>query len=155
MTVRPRWTRVVGAVWVAAGVAAVLSGIVVVIDQHDAARWEFVVGAGFLVVGVLLGRQELRVDQHGVEQHVGWRRSRLLWSTIDRVAVGQEGVRGGPVRVWHTGVDQPDVLAATWGTSRHQRADLAAAITSLTEAFDIEVSSDVEPAAVAEAPDQH
>lgn len=131
MDVHPRWARLIGLVWVGAGVAMLVAGIVVVVDQHRWLRWEFVAGVVFLAVGWLLWRRRVSVDEHGIEELAGRRRSRTLWSSLERVAVGEPDRRGGPVRVWRPGDQDGRDLPASWGLSTAQQDALRDRITDL------------------------
>lgn len=143
-TVRPRWARVVGAVWFTAGVILFATTAVVIADQHDLLRWEFPLGVAAVLFGWRAWSRSVSVDAHGIEQRVGRRRTRLLWSTVDRVAVGSRARHGGPVQVWRSGADEPVVLDATWGTSRAQRAQLVGELERLVGSFGVTVTSDVD-----------
>lgn len=143
-TLHPRWARVVGAVWFAVGVVLFATGAVVIVDQHDLLRWEFPLGVAAVLFGLRAWSRSVSVDAHGIEQRIGRGRTRLLWSTVDRVAVGSRARHGGPVQVWRSGAEEPVVLDATWGTSRAQRAQLAGELERLVGIFGVAVTSDVD-----------
>lgn len=139
MEVHPRWARLIGLVWTGAGVAMLASGVVVVVDQHRWLRWEFLAGVVFLAVGWLLWRRRVRVDEHGIEELAGRRRSRMLWSSLERVAVGEPDRRGGPVRVWRPGDEAGRDLPASWGLSNAQQAALRDRIGTLAAPHGVRV----------------
>ena len=143
-TMRPWWARCVGLVWLVGGVVLLVAGAVVVVDQHDVLRWEFLAAAGALAVGLQAWNRAVLVDAHGIEDRTGRRRRRLLWGTVDRVAVGSDERAGGPVMVWRTGSDDPVVLRGSWGSSRSQRIELVGVLRPLLAPFGITVTSDVE-----------
>lgn len=141
MEVHPRWARLIGVVWIAAGVAMVVAGVVVIVDQHRWLRWEFLAGVLFLAVGWLLWRRSVRVDEHGIEELAGRRRSRVLWSSLERVAVGEPDRRGGPVRVWRPGDEDGRDLPASWGLSTAQQVALRDRIGSLAAPHGVRLES--------------
>lgn len=143
MTVHPWWTRFVGILWLLAGVVLLVAGAVVVVDQHDWLRWEFLLGTVVLLVGLQAWTRSVTVDVHGIEDRAGRHRQRLLWSTVAHVAVGPGGRSGGPVAVWRTGADAPVVLRGSWGTSRSQRLELVEGLRELVAPFGVTVSCDV------------
>lgn len=126
VTLRPRYARVGGGLWLATGAALVLAGLVVLLDQHRLG-WELPVGLVGGALGWWLWHRHLVVDAHGIEQQVGWHRSRLLWGVVDAVEVLPSGLLGAPVRVHLAGRD-PVVLTAAWGLSHAQREVLARAV---------------------------
>lgn len=139
MEVHPRWARLIGLVWTGAGLAMLAAGVVVVVDQHRWLRWEFLAGVVFLAVGWLLWRRRVRVDEHGIEELAGGRRSRMLWSSLERVAVGEPDRRGGPVRVWRPGDEAGRDLPASWGLSNAQQAALRDRIGTLAAPHGVRV----------------
>ena len=144
ITVRPWWARFVGLVWLVGGILLLVAGGVVVVDQHDLLRWEFLAAAGALAVGLQAWSRAVLVDTHGIEDRAGRHRRRFLWGTVDRVAVGSDERTGGPVLVWRTGSDDPVVLRGSWGTSRSQRIELVGALRPVLAPFGIAVTSDVD-----------
>ena len=124
--VRPHWARVVGAVWLTAGAALVLAGLVVLLDQRRLA-WELAVGVAVLPVGWAYWQRHLRVDAHGIEQAIAWRRTRVLWDVVEDVVVPPAGRTGAPIQV-HLRGRPPVVLRASWGLSSPQRAEVASAV---------------------------
>lgn len=124
--VHPRWARVVGVAWLTAGGALALAGVVVLVDQHRVG-WEGPAGAAALAVGWWFWHRSLHVDEHGIEQCVGWRRTRLLWGVVERVVTPPPGHRMPPVRVRLAGRGEV-VLQASWGLSSHQRQEVFAAL---------------------------
>lgn len=143
-TVHPRWARLVGIVWLLAGVLLLATGVVVVVDQHDVLRWEFVAAVGALGIGARSWRRSVTVDLHGVADRVGRRRRRMLWSTVDRVAVGTADWWGAPVRVWRGGAADPEALRGSWGTSRAQRTELLAVLRRVVGSHGVEVVTDAD-----------
>ena len=125
---RPRWARVVGAVWLTAAVALVVAGLVVVVDQH-AVAWELPAGVVAAVLGWWLYHRHLAVDEHGIEQCVGWRRTRLLWGVVDGIDVPEAGGLPAPVQVRLTGRGTV-ALQASLGLSRTQRDELLARLAA-------------------------
>lgn len=143
MTMHPWWARFVGILWLLAGGLLLVTGAVVVVDQHDWLRWEFLLGVAVLLVGVRAWTRSVTVDAHGIEDRAGRHRQRLLWSTVDHVAVGSEDRHGGPVTVWRRGASDPVVLRGSWGTSRSQRLEFVEGLRDLVGPFGVTVSSDV------------
>lgn len=137
--VRPRWARVVGAVWLAAGAALVLAAIVVVVDQHRPS-WEAPAGLATLAVGWWAWHRHVGVDEHGIEQGVGWRRTRLLWGVVERVVVPAAGAGFAPIRVHLAGRGEV-VLQASWGLSHRQRDELAEAVGRMAALAGVEVDT--------------
>lgn len=128
LVVRPRLARLVGGVWLAAAAALVLAGVVVLVDQHRVG-WELPLGAAAGVLGWWSWHRRLVLDAYGIEQHVGWRRTRLLWGVVEAVEVRPAGMLAAPVHV-HLAGRGPVVLEAAWGLSRAQRDELAEVVTT-------------------------
>lgn len=124
VVVRPRWARVVGAVWLATGAAMALAAVLVVVDQRRLG-WEWLAAVGAGVIGWWCWHRHLTLDVHGIEQCVGWRRTRLLWGVVDHVRIPEGAL--GPVRVGLTGRGEV-ALQAGWGLTGPQRAMLDAAV---------------------------
>lgn len=124
LRLHPRWARVVGAVWLATATVMFLAAAVVLVDQRRLG-WEWLVSAGAAAVGWWCWHRHLVLDAHGIEQCVGWRRTRLLWGVVDRVEVPTGAL--APVRVGLTGRGEV-ALQAGWGLSARQRAELADAL---------------------------
>ena len=143
-TVRPWWARFVGLIWLVGAVVLLVAGAVVVIDQHDVLRWEFLAAGAALLVGLQAWHRAVIVDSFGIEDRAGRRRRRFLWGTVDHVAVGSETRASGPVMVWRTGSDDPVVLRGSWGTSRSQRIELVGVLRPQLAPFGITVASDVD-----------
>lgn len=125
VVVRPWWARVVGALWLATGAALALAATLTVVDQRRLG-WEWLVAAGAGALGWWCWHRHLVLDEHGIEQCVGWRRMRLLWGVVDHVQVPDGSL--GPVRVALTGRDEV-ALQAGWGLSRAQRSEVAGAVS--------------------------
>lgn len=138
--VRPRWPRVVGGVWLAAG-ALMLVAAVVALPGGQGVVWEWLVGVVALLVGWWLWRRELVVDELGIEQAVGWRRSRLLWPVVEAVVVQPGGPLVAPVRLQLRGRDAA-VLRASLGVSARQRADLVAQVRAAAREVGVPVRED-------------
>lgn len=138
MTVRPTLARVAGAAWLATGGMLVVAALLQ-LWQTRTLGWELPTGLVALAVGWWCWQRTLAVDELGIEQQLGWRRARVLWGVIGTVEIGDG--RLDPVRVRLTGRDEPVDLAASWGTTRRQRADLRAALRRAAERFDVEVVS--------------
>lgn len=143
-TIRPWWARFVGLLWLVGGAVLAVAGVVVVVDQHDVLRWEFLAAAGALLVGLQAWNRAVLVDSQGIEDRAGRHHRRFLWGTVDHVAVGSEEGATGPVRVWRTGTDDPVVLRGSWGTSRSQRMELVGVLRPLLAPHGITVVSDVD-----------
>lgn len=125
VVVHPRWARVVGAVWMVAGAAMTLSAVLVLVDRRRLG-WEWLAAAVAIAVGWWSWQRHLALDAHGIEQRVGWRRTRLLWSVVDGVHVPAGAL--GPVRVDLTGRGEV-ALQAGWGLTAPQRAAVADAVS--------------------------
>lgn len=125
--VRPRWARVVGALWLATGVAMAVAGALVVVDQRRLG-WEWLAAAGAGALGWWCWHRRLVLDAHGIEQCVGWRRMRLLWGVVDHVQVPDGAL--GAVRVTLSGRGEV-ALQAGWGLSRAQRSEVAGAVSQV------------------------
>ena len=136
MTLRPTLARAAGAVWLATGGVLVI-GALLQLWQTRTLGWEVPAGLAALAVGWWCWQRTLAVDELGIEQQVGWRRARLLWSVVGAVEIGDG--RLDPVRVRLAGRDEPVDLAASWGTTRRQRADLRTALRHAADRFDVEV----------------
>lgn len=121
VVVRPRWARAVGAVWLATGVTMALVAVLVVVDQRRFG-WEWLAAAAASAIGWWCWHRHLVLDTHGIEQCVGWRRTRLLWGVVDHVRIPDGAL--GPVRVGLTGRGEV-ALQAGWGLTASQRAALA------------------------------
>ncbi len=138
LRVHPLLARVVGAVWLAVAATMFLAAVVVLVDQRRLG-WEWLVAAGALSVGWWCWHRHLAVDAHGIEQCVGWRRTRLLWGVVDRVEVPARGL--APVRVRLTGRGEV-ALQSAWGLSGRQRAQLADALARAGAAAGVHVGTD-------------
>lgn len=123
LSLRPRHARVAGGIWLVAAAALLLAGLVVVVDQHRLG-WELPLGIAAGGLGWWLWQRRLVVDAHGIEQQVGWRRTRLLWAVVESVEIASTGGVVAPLRVHLVGRESV-VLAAAWGLSHAQRDALA------------------------------
>lgn len=115
----------VGAVWLATGAAMGLAAVLVVVDQRRLG-WEWLAAAAASAIGWWCWHRYLAMDVHGIEQHVGWRRTRLLWGVVDHVEVPDGAL--APVRVALTGRGEV-ALQAAWGLTAPQRAVVAEAVS--------------------------
>lgn len=125
VVVHPRWARVVGAVWLAAGAAMTLSGALALVDQRRLG-WEWLAAVAATAIGWWCWHRHLALDGHGIEQRVGWRRTRLLWAVVDGVTVPEGAL--APVRVDLTGRGEV-ALRAGWGLTAPQRAAVAEVVS--------------------------
>lgn len=141
VVVQPRWSRVVGALWLVAGVALAVAGLVVLADQQRLA-WELPVGGIVLAVGWWLHHRLLVVDDLGIEQAVGFRRSRLQWSVVEQVHVGAQGVTRPAVQLDLHGRGRV-TLPTTRGLSRHQHDELADGVRAAAAAAGVPVTDAV------------
>lgn len=141
LRLHPRWPRVVGAVWLATAAAMWLAAVVVLVD-HRRVGWEWLAAVGAAAVGWWCWHRQLVVDAHGIEQCVGWRRTRLLWGVVDRVEVPAGGL--APVRVGLTGRGEV-ALQSAWGLSAGQRAQLAEALVQAGAPASVQVGTDGVP----------
>lgn len=133
---RPRWARLVGGVWLAAGGALVLAGLLG--TAGGAPGLELLVGPPVVAVGWWYAARRVEVDALGVEQGVGWRRTRLLWSVVDHVVVPARTGPRVPLVVALAGRG-PVELAATRGLSRTQWQQLLAAVDVVGDQAGLEV----------------
>lgn len=136
LRLHPRLSRVVGAVWLAAALAMGLAAVIVLVDQRRLG-WEWLAATGAAVVGWWCWHRSIEVDAHGIEQCVGWRRTRLLWSVVDRVEVPAAGL--APVRVALAGRGEV-ALQSAWGLSARQRTRLADAVATCAGSVGVEVT---------------
>lgn len=125
VVVRPRWARLVGAVWLATGAIMALVAVLVAVDQRRLG-WEWLAAGAAGAIGWWCWHRHLALDVHGIEQCVGWRRTRLLWGVVDHVRVPDRA--SAPVRVGLTGRGEV-ALQAGWGLNVSQRAVLAEAVS--------------------------
>jgi hypothetical protein len=132
--VHPRLARLAGVTWLAAGATLVLAGVVGLLDLQRLG-WEVVAGAGALALGAWLCSWAVAVDDHGIEQRVGWRRTRLLWDLVEGVAVGAPRGFTSPLHVRLAGGGEV-VLRASRGLTRAQGQALARAAARHTTTVD-------------------
>lgn len=127
---RPSWARRVGVVWLVAGAGLVLAGAAAMADGGGPG-WELVVGVAAFAVGWWYARRRVALDPQGLDQAVGWRRTRLLWSVVDRVVVPP---RTGPLDALAVELSGRGTveLTATRGLSRAQWHELVGAVEALT-----------------------
>lgn len=140
VVVRPRWPRVVGALWLAAGAALTVAGLVVLVDQQRLA-WELPAGVVVLVVGWWVHHRELVVDDHGIEQVVGFRRSRLQWSVVEHVRLDAHAGMGSAVRLDLHGRGQV-ALPTSQGLSPGQLDEVADGLRTAATAAGVPVIDD-------------
>ena len=134
---RPRWARLVGGVWLAAGGALVLAGLLGAVTG-GALGLELLAGPLVAVAGWWYAARRVEVDATGVEQGVGWRRTRLLWSVVDHVVVPAQTGPRVPLVVALAGRGAVE-LAATRGLSRTQWQQLLGALDLLADETGLEV----------------
>jgi len=135
----PRVARVIAVTWGLAGLLLAGAGVVSILLGGRWLRWEGVVALALVAVGVTLWRYEVAVDVDGIEQRRAGQHTRVMWTTVTRVEVPVGRVLAGPVRVWRQEGQDPDVLPGSWGLSRHQGMELAAAIRSAVDRHGIQV----------------
>jgi hypothetical protein len=138
VVVRPRWPRAVGVLWLVAGAALALAGLVVLADQWRLA-WELPAGVVVLVVGWWVHHRELVVDEHGIEQAIGFRRSRLQWSVVEHVRLDPDAGAGSAVRLDLHGRGRV-VLPTSQGLARHQYDELAEGLRAAAGAAGVPVT---------------
>lgn len=138
LRVRPRVPRVIGALWLVAGAALSLAGLVVLFDQARVS-WELPGGVAAVVGGWWLWARSVTVDGRGIEQVVAWHRTLLPWSATAAIAIDPAGRTGRPVVVRRAQATDPAALLATVGTTRSERTTLLRAVRDVTAATDIRV----------------
>lgn len=138
MRVRPRVPRAIGALWLVAGAALSLAGLVVLFDQARVS-WELPVGVATVVGGWWLWARSVTVDGRGIEQVLAWHRTLLPWSATAAIAIDPAGRTGRPVVIRRDQAADPAALLVTVGTTRAERTTLLAAVRDATAATDVRV----------------
>ena len=87
MTLGARRSRVLGAIWILAGLGLLAGAVLLWVDRQTVSVWELPLAAVALGVGAWLWSQRVTIDRHGITVSSLTGTECTLWASIDAVEV--------------------------------------------------------------------
>lgn len=140
-----RRSRVLGLIWILAGLALLAAAVLLWLDREQLSWFEAPLGLVGIAVGVHLWSQRVEVDRHGVAMVSRSGTERVLWASVAAVDVRDSWVR--PALVIERKSDAArQVVQATSGLSRRQRNAMFDVLHQLGREHGFDVRRDGRPA---------
>lgn len=145
-----RRSRVLGAMWIVAGLALVAAAVVLWFDRRSMSWFELPLGIVAILVGTQLWSQHVELDRHGVAMVSRSDTRRVLWASIASVDVRDTWLRPA-LGIRRKGDGSRQVFQVTSGLSSGQRAQLFDALVGLSREHGFELQRDGTPVMTSDA----